>query len=240
MKLFDSVFQRVKGGYFGILTALSGTLTISISAILYLFAEPFTIFSRYISNLGAPFTPLGFSTNGSNLVFTLGLIITGFFAFLFFIFLYRFLKQGLKKNKWIMPISHFLALTSVLGLWIVAIFDYQTNIIGHAVGATMFFFGGFLTVLTFGVTILLNSEISKNQFIAGLIVAVAFFMFILNLMPHAMNPESNIVFILQSMDPEIAMVRFWEWMILLTLLFWFFEMGLYTLYYEKKVNLENQ
>nr|MDO8108986.1 hypothetical protein [Candidatus Sigynarchaeota archaeon] len=223
----DFLYKRVEGGYFGILTAIIGGITILTCSILYYLAEPFDFFSNWISDLGGVVTNSGRSPNGSNIVFSVGLILLSIISVPFIYYLLKYLlarKQRLKMFVYLAVISCLITYVGVIG---VSIIDIKTDPIVHTYFATLFFLGGMAIMLFFSLAMAFNN-IPRKQVLFGFICASIPLIFISTFAPYAMQGE-NVFLLVVSTDPKMGITRFWEWMYLFALLAWFFETGLFLL-----------
>lgn len=212
----------INKGYFAILTAISGAITITVSSILYYLAEPFTFTSHWISHLGA-------GPNGASVVFTVGLIITCVLALPFLVHLYKVLKPGSEKHK-IMLLSAFIAsIVAIIGLFINAIWNmnYEGGTL-HVSGSTTFFFAGFFMIVFYSIVMLFNKDIPKTQAAVGIVIAGFFAAFLISFLPNIFLGE-DLMTLLTSTDPKAGTTRFLEWLVLFAVLVWFFEMGVFTI-----------
>ena len=232
----DKLFEKVPGGYFSILLAIIESTSIIIASILFFTAEPFSFFTHYISNLGGATTNSGILPNGSNIIFSIGLILSAICASIFIIYLNRILASGNEKNPGMVKISLILSMISVIGIVLVALFDMKTAIGIHTIGAMMFFVGGMFMILSLSITFYFNTEISKNQAYIGLGTMSVFAIFLGTVGLAIMDPSVEISTMLSSTSPSLNVMRFWEWMVLFAILLWFTEIGVYTIRFEKRAN----
>jgi len=138
---FEPLFKKINGGYFAILTTVSGIITILIASILFYMVEPFTIYSHWISNLGGVVTNSGKSPNGSNIVFSIGLIITGVLSVPSTMYLTKLLLSGEQKAPWLINCAIFAGTVTLIGLLLIAFFDIKSQPIIHTFSGMIFFLG---------------------------------------------------------------------------------------------------
>ena len=216
----EEFFEKYPGGYFAILTAIAGGLTVMISSILYYIGEPFTFSSHWISHLGA-------GPNGSGLVFTIGFIITSIFAVPFLIYLNLYMREGMEGHKLLMAESFIASMIAIAGLIVNAIWNMGDDPYLHITGSTTFFFGGFFMVVFYCIWMFLSSKIPTKQAAVGLIVACIFAAFLISFLPTF--GTEDLFILLTSTDPIAGVTRFIEWIVFFAIIAWFFEMGIYTL-----------
>jgi len=216
----DQFFEKYPGGYFGILTALSGAITITLSSVLYYIEEPFTFFSHWISHLGA-------GPNGGDIVFTIGLIITSAFAIPFLVYLNLYLRKDMKGHKILMLESFIASMIAIAGLIINAVWNMRDDPHLHITGSTTFFFAGFFMIIFYSIWMFLSPKVPNKQAAIGLIVACIFGAFLISFIPSF--EQEDLFILLTSTDPIAGITRFIEWIVFFAVIAWFFELGVYTL-----------
>ncbi len=231
-KPLDSLYKKVPGGYFGIIAAILGGITILICSILYYSVEPFDFFLNWISDLGGVRTNSGRPPNGSNIVFSIGLILLTIVSIPFVLYLMRYLLSRNQRGRFLVHLSVIVGIITIIGVIGVSIVDIKTDPIVHTYFATLFFFGGMAIMLLFSLSMFLNSDIPRMQALFGLICSIVPMVFIATFAPYAMEGE-NVFLLVVSTDPELGITRFWEWMYLFALLAWFLETGIFTLKYKE-------
>jgi hypothetical membrane protein len=219
--MLEKLYNKVKPGYFALLTGICGSLTILIASILYMIVEPFTFFSHWISHLGA-------GPNGAQYVFMVGLIITSFFAIIFIVFLFQFLKNNMEGHRLMTWSAFLVGIVSIMGLVMNAIWNMRDDPELHVTGSTTFFFAGLFMVLLFSFSMLFCEKISNSQAFIGFAVTGVFFAFLISYVPY-MSQGIDLMVLLKSTDPRAAPTRFIEWMVFFAIIFWFFEIGFYFL-----------
>ena len=225
---FEPIYKRVRPGYIGIILGLIGYITIIIAMSLYHLVEPINFFSHWTSNLGAPVTFSGLPTNGSNIVFIIGLCSMSVLGFIFIVYLSIEMNEEEQKYIWLINIAAIFGLISVIGSFGVAIFDMMSIVIVHAIFAFLFFLGSCLSMLIFSVSMFFNLKISRKQAIFGIIIAGIGVAFFLSLVPfiHFLGEPFTIE---MAGCPELTLTRFLEWIYLLGVFFWFIVTGVYFL-----------
>ena len=236
IEIFDPLYNKIKGGYFAIAAAVTGIVTLIISSFLYSSAtippfETFSIFSHWVSNLGGAWTNLGLPPNGSNLVFSAGLIIASIIAIPAVIYLLKILIEGYQRSDWLIPLATISGISCIIGVIGLAIFDMKTSIMFHVGFAAILFVGGAYMIHFFSLKMLLDAEISKIYGILGILMASSGLMFSLTLLPNVIQ-GADVMLLIVSTSPGLALTRFWEWMFVFSIFEWFILMGIFTLTHE--------
>ncbi len=227
-KWLDPLYKKVPGGYFGIIAAILGSVTILTCSILYYSAEPFTFYSNWISDLGGVRTNSGIPPNGSNIVFSVGLILLTIISIPYILHLMDYLLSRKQRLRFLVHLSAIFGVITIIGVIGVSIVDIKSDPLGHTYFATMFFFGGMAIMLFFSLSMFCNSDIPRKHALFGLICSIVPMIFIFTFTPYAIKGE-NIFLLVVSTDPQLGISRFWEWMYLFALFAWFLETGIFTL-----------
>src|SRR5271157_128014 len=119
--------MRVSYSFFGILTSIFGGIIILVCSILYYLAEPFDFFSTWISDLGGVKTNSGKSPNGSNIIFSAGLILLTIFSIPFIFYLAKYLLSRNQKLKFLIYLSVISSIITYVGVIGVSIVDIKTS-----------------------------------------------------------------------------------------------------------------
>ena len=225
---FEPLFAKIKGGYFGIIITIIGITTIVTCTILFSLSEPITFLTHWISDLGGVTTNSGASPNGSNIVFSVGLLIVVVFAIPFMIYLANYLLERNQKLPFLVSISFIFSIITLIGIVGVTIVDIKTNATIHTYFATLFFIGGMLLMFFFSLSMLFNSDISNKQALFGIICSIVPLSFLTSFTPFLLAGE-NIMDLVISTDPSLALSRFLEWMYAFILFAWFLEVSIYML-----------
>ncbi|MHA1378564.1 MAG: hypothetical protein ACTSRG_09300 [Candidatus Helarchaeota archaeon] len=228
---FDPLYKKVKGGYISIAVAIIGIITLSICSMLYSAVEPFTIYSHWVSNLGGARTNWGLSPNGSNIVFSVGMITLSILAVPAVIYLLKIILAGYQKFEWLPIIAAISGIYCLLGIVGVAIFDMKSSIMLHVIFAAIFFIGGALMIFLFSITILYDAEISNIYGILGTLMSGVGLLFLLSLVPYLIQGNDPF-FLIGSVSPSLAFTRFWEWMYVFSMFAWFIMIGILALKHE--------
>ena len=231
-KKLGPVYKKVHGGYFGIFTAILGILTVIVASILFYSVEPFTMYSHWISNLGGVETNSGKSPNGSNLVFSIGLITMSVTSVIFVLYLVNLLLSS-KNQKFprLVVCCLIFGVLSLLGNVGIAFFDMKSQPMLHVYSAIVLFVSLTFTIFFFSISMFFNKDVSKIQAIIGLIVIIITLILFASFLP-LMLEGYDLLTLMTSTSSELAITRFWEWMSFFAFLSWFFELGVYTLKFK--------
>jgi len=190
----ESLYKKMNGGYFFFIGVAVSIVSIVISVALYTASgENYSIFTNYVSDLGAINTP-----NNAFIAFNTGLILNGVlspFGTLFLVFFFQ------NKNIVQKRIIRFWLLTSIISAIstsLVAFFPEDIMILPHNFFAFITFAFIMLYNLIYGIIALLADKIAKYHSIPG-------FTFVI------INITFMITYISNVYEP---IVTFFEWMIL--------------------------
>ena len=161
-------FIRDNSGYFGIIAAISVTISTLISLLLHSSIDPsFNIASHVISDLGT-------GPEISRIVYTTGLIINSFSQYLLFLSIRNYLhkKEGsVYLIKYATPIF----LISIISHNILSLVPFERNLLPlfltHGIAAAIHYVAGSISLILCGFIELLTAKVSKIlvaiSFIAG-------------------------------------------------------------------------
>ncbi|UCC19811.1 MAG: DUF998 domain-containing protein [Promethearchaeota archaeon] len=213
MDILEKFYSKIKGAYFAFLTLLAVGFGIFVALFIYLPVDPsFSIFSNYISDLGAG--PIG-----SRIIFSIGMILGA--VFLIFLILYISVYLKVKEEKYQLIFGYQASgIIAGLGLILIGIFPLDranfSDFFMHVIGAVIFF--SFITIsnLYLGYIEYKNSEFSKIigilSFICGILSAIFIGGFLIQ--------ESDLI------EPQ-TFVYLSEWTFLLFITIWLIIHGLY-------------
>lgn len=218
MTKINHIFKKVHGGYFGIISAIIGLITLLIASILQSLTEPFTMFTLFVSNLQQ-------GPNGANIVFVIGFTFCIIIAIPFFIYLYQFLQEGSGKKDLILTIAFISSMIGAIGIIIAVIADYKLYLYVHWIGAMVFFFIMIITCILFSISMIQNKKISKMQGITGFIVAPFFIIFLLFFWSTFFPP--GLVFGIFYPGPNYELAKFTEWLAIFAFIAWILDLGIY-------------
>lgn len=151
-------FIQERGAYFGIVGFIAMSISVIVALFLYTSVNPtFNIVSNSISDLGT-------GPNMSNIVYNLGVIITGFCQILFYLSLVKFL-QNKKANKFFIQITKLIFLISAIGLIILGIIPFERDnlifFLGHGSAAATHYVAGSFAFIIYGFFEILILKFSK-------------------------------------------------------------------------------
>lgn len=128
----SNFYERFAGHYVAYLAFIFSVIFMSIAVVLY--NDPnFTIFTHYISDLGA-------STRGSALVWNISMILTVPFRLVFGFYLLKFLElRG--ANKKTIKITAYFMIISAIGSTVLALNPHDISRLFHMLGAFIYFIG---------------------------------------------------------------------------------------------------
>jgi hypothetical protein len=240
-------FQRFTGGYFGLASVVVFCIMIPISIYLHSITVPIKITQHFVSNLGI-------GPNGSAIVFSIGLLIQALLLFPFILQISRqlWMKPTEKKahiNNTIVQISFVLAMISIPGLILVAFFSMgPATIIPHAIGAMLFFFGTIIYGGGFWIAIEIQKKAGFWLRLSSILVLIFFVCFqgasvaLVFLYPEEFqifmdNPAGYTLRILgDTADTKLAYIRLFEWLFVLSMVIWSFNLSLFSIVDLKEKN----
>jgi len=170
-KFIDRLFNRVPGGYFGLVSMALGAGLILI-AVVMASETGYTMVTHYVSQLGiVPGVP--------GIIFNLALIIAGIVAIPFFIYLGRMIqREGI--FKWILIGAEITSISACVGLSLAGIFPMHDHLmLHHYYSAMLFFFDGLFFCLLYSIVMIPDSKFPILQAILGFIVAGTFGIFLI-------------------------------------------------------------
>jgi hypothetical membrane protein len=212
MEIVDKLYNKIHGAFFALMGVIWFFITFIIAVILYIMDDPsFSLFTKYISDLGAGPNPLG------NLIFNIGLIGTSILMIFSHLFFIRFL-QKIGGNKILLAITLISGIISSLGLLFLGIFPKYTFEAQHQIASYIYFGAGVAYLLCYGVIELKVESIGKPQAIFNFIVSVFYILYLV---------FKILVRLKTGFPTEIE--KFTEWLMLFSTLSWFFEFGLLTI-----------
>jgi len=167
MKKLDKFYEKINGSYFGIIALLIWIVSITIAQILYMEADPsFSISTNFISDLGT-------GPNGSDIVFSIGMILTGVSIMPFYVYIGWYLQKGENLNS--LRIGMIAGLIGSIGMMLVGVFPLNPNdnisFIMHIIAAGILFNGVLSMLLIYGISEYRNPEISNLLSILAFITA---------------------------------------------------------------------
>ncbi|MBD3213531.1 MAG: DUF998 domain-containing protein [Candidatus Lokiarchaeota archaeon] len=210
MEKIDNFYKKIHGSVFAILGVVIFFLLFIISVILYARLAPFSLTTKYISDLGAGPCPVG------NVIFTINLILTSILMIISHIFFVRYLqKRG--GNSILLSIALIGGVTSSIGLMMLGIFPKYTFEAQHQMASYIYFGAGVAYLIFYGITELKMENIPRYQSSLNFVVMVFYLLYLI----FKILVKANTGF-----PTEIEKVT--EWLMLFSTLFWFIEFGWFT------------
>ena len=207
MEKLNSFYEKFPGSYIAYIGFIFSVVFMSIAIVLY--NDPsFTIFTHYISDLGA-------STSGSVIFWSVNMIISAPLRVLIGLYLLGLLGKRGANEKCIKITAYFIVIGGI-GSIIIALNPHDTSRFFHLIGAFTYFIG-VVVIQTFFFKMELKAEdIPKYLPFVSILVVLVYFTFV---------GFEVLVLVLGSFR-EIAC--FLEWMAFFTLMAWLFLHGYYT------------
>ncbi|MEJ2252433.1 MAG: DUF998 domain-containing protein [Candidatus Lokiarchaeota archaeon] len=211
MEKFDKLYKRVHGGFFALFGVLFFFITFIIAVILYIMNDPsFSLFTKYISDLGAGPSAIG------SLIFNIGLIGTAILMILSHIYFTRFLVKlgGDSRILWLTLIT---GVISSFGLMFLGIFPKYIFEIQHQIASYVYFGSGIAYLFLYGIVELKINPIGRSQALFNFLISVFYILYLIfKILVRAKT----------GFPSEIE--KFTEWLMLFGTLVWFFEFGILT------------
>ncbi|MFX1237248.1 MAG: hypothetical protein ACFFAS_06210 [Promethearchaeota archaeon] len=230
----ERFLNKYKGGYFGIACGLIQSFMLLGGAIIFNLTEnlavPLTIYTHWISNLGA-------ARNGAQYVFITGMLLNIALSIPFFLDIARKCFQEKPKMSKLLLISLISLIIADISSVFLTIYNLIDFPVLHVIFATIFFNSSELLVASLSVTVASKRKSNKwlIQSALGVPVIACFSLFLIPIIP--MLFEGNDLFsIITSMNASLNSIRFWEWMSIISLTFWFFGSGLFLVLYMQSPN----
>jgi hypothetical membrane protein len=172
-KILIKKFIRERGAYFGVVGFIVMLTSVIVAFFLYTSVNPtFNVVSNRISDLGT-------GPNMSNIVYNLGVIITGFCQILFYLSLVKFL-QNKKANTIFIQITKFVFLVSAIGLILLGIIPFvRDNLIfflSHGSAAATHYVAGSFAFIFYGFFEILILKFSKLLGIISFFTGIIYLM----------------------------------------------------------------
>ena len=209
MEEIEKFFKKVNGSIFVFLGLAISVFTIIIAVALYTSTgTSYSIFTHYISDLGAVYS----APNNAYMVFTIGMVLQALVQPFTALFLFYFLrKKGTDKkltNVWLAC-----SLLAFIGTIMAGVFPEDTWKHYHFYGAFLVFFFGMMSHGFFGLAAISTPTITNKHAFPGLLVATI---------------NTIFMFLYISNVPQSA-VTFFEWMSLFSGWIFSIDIGIYTL-----------
>lgn len=181
MEKIDKFYKKVNGSIFIFLGLALSVATIVISVALYTSTgTSYSIFTHYISDLGAIYS----APNNAHIVFNVGTMIGSFISPFTSLFLLSFLrKKGTDKK--LIAVWFTCSVIVMIGSFMAGFFPEDSAYGMHFIGAFLVFFYGMMSHGFFGFAAITTPTISNKHGFPGLLVGtintIFMFLFISNI-----------------------------------------------------------
>lgn len=207
MEKLEKIYKNFPGWYVAYVGVIFSVVFMSTAIILY--NDPtFSIFTHYISDLGA-------STKGSRLVWNISMILTVPIRIIFGFYFLGFLKSQGADEKTIRNTAIFMVIGAV-GSTLIALNPHDIARIPHMIGAFTYFIGVVVIQINISKMELKIKSIPKVLPIIGLSVIVCYILFLGFEISELIS------------DSFRLLACFFEWMAYFTLMAWLLLHGIYT------------
>ncbi len=232
-------FQRFPGGYFAIFGGLFFTGTLIVAIYLHSIDDPISWFRHFVSNLGI-------GHNGSPIAFSAGLLVIAacLYPLVFHSSQLLWMDASAPRAKWnnrLVLLAFLISMFAIPGMIIIAFFSMAPEtILGHAIGAILFFGGTMMYGGLYWICIELHKDATRLLRICTAIVFgffIAFMGALVNLMLQYPNefaafladPMAAITAMLgNTTDTKLGWIRFFEWCLILSMVAWNFCLGVFS------------
>jgi hypothetical membrane protein len=208
MERLNKFYERFPASYIAFIGFIFSMVFMPISIALY--NDPnFSIFTHYISDLGA-------STKGSSLIWNISMVITAPVRILFgFYLLNLFETKG--ANKRTLKITGYFMIISAIGSTLIALNPYDISRSLHLLGAFTYFIGVVVIQVNIAKIELKDRTIPKILPTTGIVVIMCYVLFLSFEISEIISESFKLV------------ACFFEWMAYFALMTWLLFHGLYTL-----------
>jgi len=167
MEKLDKFYKKINGNYFGLISVFVAAISITVAQLLYIAVDPtFSITTNFISDLGT-------GPNGSDIVFSIAMILTGVLIMPFYVYIGWYLQKRENQNS--LRIGMIAGLIGSIGMMLVGVFPLNPNDIFsynmHIIAAGILFYGVLSMLLIYGISEYRNPEISNLLSILAFITA---------------------------------------------------------------------
>jgi len=207
MEKLNGFYERFPGSYIAYIGFIFSVVFMSIAIVLY--NDPnFTIFTHYISDLGA-------STRGSALVWNISMILTVPIRILFGFYLLKFLENRGANKKTIKITAYFMVI-SAIGSTVLALNPHDISRPFHMLGAFVYFIGVVVIQVNISKMELKLDNIPKYLPIIGILVVACYVLFLVFEISELISESFRLL------------ACFFEWMAYFSLMAWLVLHGYYT------------
>jgi len=254
VKKLDPLYEKVHGGYFGVIAGGLGIAVMVAMWALVGLVDPITEFSTWIHNVSGVFTSAGALTEGTNAVFLILTFVTVFFVAFFLLFLIRGCFAGEQHHPGSLWAALIAGFVTIAGFVIVAIANTTTQAMLVTYGAVLLIFGVFFAMLFFNTAEMTNSEFGRFPPLVGYFINLLGAAFLFFLIPQlyaagdflkvvaTTNPVQYIPTVGATGQTIFAFLtttglyytRYFEWAFALGFFGWMLVTGVYTLWRKKE------
>jgi len=207
MEKLNSFYEKFPGSYIAYIGFIFSVAFMSIAIVLY--NDPsFTIFTHYISDLGA-------STKGSTLIWNIGMIISAPIRILFGFYLLKFLENRGANKKTIKITASFMVIAAI-GSTILALNPHDISRLFHMLGAFVYFIGVVVIQINLSKMELKAENIPKYLPLVGILVVACYVLFLGFEISELISESFKLL------------ACFFEWMAFFSLMTWLVLHGYYT------------
>ena len=207
MEKLNGFYERFPGSYIAYIGFIFSVVFMSIAIVLY--NDPnFTIFTHYISDLGA-------STRGSALVWNISMILTVPIRILFGFYVLKFLENRGANKKTIKITAYFMVI-SAIGSTVLALNPHDISRPFHMLGAFVYFIGVVVIQVNISKMELKLDNIPKYLPIIGILVVACYVLFLVFEISELISESFRLL------------ACFFEWMAYFSLMAWLVLHGYYT------------
>lgn len=210
MEKIDQFYDKYHGSLFAISGVVFFFILFLISVVLYINLEPFSLTTRYISDLGAGPCAVG------STIFNINLIITSLLMIISHLFFYRYLQKKGGSTQ-LLFISLIGGIISSIGLMLLGIFPKYTFEAQHQMASYIYFGAGVIYLIFYGINELKMKEIPQYQAFLNFFIMIFYLLYLI---------FKILVKAKTGFPTEIE--KFTEWLMLFSTLFWFVEFGWFT------------
>ncbi len=232
----SKIFTKVPGGYFSIVCGIIFLAMLVIAIILHSLTIPVSLFTHFVSSMGI-------GPNGSAVALEVGLLALAFGLYPLVFHLCQLLwmdssERKARLNNHLITFAFVMAMVCVPGLVMAALFTMApATLTFHAIGAMLIFIG----TIVFGGFFWISFEMHKQSSWALRVCSACVYVFfacmygaIVNFVMQSpvefqlflANPGQTVVDLIgNTTDPELGLVRFFEWPFIVSMVLWSMNMG---------------
>lgn len=175
MEHLDRFYERINGSYFGIIAFIILVISVTVAQMLYMTVDPtYNLTTNFISDLGT-------GPNGSDVVFSIGMILAGIIQIPYYIYLGWYLQKK-DKNMNLLRKGMIAGIIASIGFILVGIFPFDPNdnfsYNMHIIAAGILFYGVLIMLLIYGISEYRNPKIPNLLSILAFITAILYGAFI--------------------------------------------------------------